>query len=91
VILGVLLVASAATFLARVFTEKYRMRNMIDEVLTIILSIYLLRMLTGEFNAWYMIASVSALVPGVVVIVIYAYIQKLKATIEKVRKMYLLS
>lgn len=86
VALVVLLLASAVTFVVQIVTEKYRERNMVDEVLTIILSLYYLRMITGQYNGWYMIAAVSTLALGMVGMVVYDYICKMKSKLDEVEK-----
>ena len=83
----VLLFASIVVFICQIVTERYRVRNLIDEILTTILSVYLLRLLTGIHNIWYLVAAVSVSVPGVVVILVYAYIRYLKSKLDDAGKM----
>ena len=82
----VLLVASVVVFICQIATERYRVRNLIDEILTTILSVYLLRLLTGIHNIWYLVAAVSVSLAGLIVVLICAYIKKLKTELEAVKK-----
>ena len=86
VIVAVLLFASIAVFIGQIATERYRVRNLLDEVLTIILSIYLLRLLTGIHNTWYLVAAVSVSVPGVLILFLVAYINQLKTKLDVATK-----
>lgn len=86
VIVAVLLFASVAVFIGQVATERYRVRNLLDEVLTIILSIYLLRLLTGIHNTWYLVAAVSVSVPGMLILFLAAYINQLKTKLDVATK-----